>query len=123
MTESERIIGNKYKIIKKIGSGSFGRVYKGENILNNELIAIKEVSKSLLDGSEYLFEAFGKELEIMKLCETNNSVKLIEHLEDEEYHFIIMELCDSDLEVVLKEKKNGFTENEVKIILIQLNVI
>ena len=108
MTESERIIGNKYKIIKKIGSGSFGRVYKGENILNNELIAIKEVSKSLLDGSEYLFEAFGKELEIMKLCETNNSVKLIEHLEDEEYHFIIMELCDSDLEVVLKGKKKWF---------------
>ena len=123
MSESERIIGNKYKILKKIGAGSFGRVYKGENILNNELIAIKEVSKSLLDGSEYLFEAFGKELEIMKLCETKNSVKLIEHLEDDEYHYIIMELCDSDLEVVLKEKKNGFTENEVKIILIQLNVI
>ena len=123
MTESERIIGNKYKIIKKIGSGSFGRVYKGENILNNELIAIKEVSKSILEGSEYLYEAFGKELEIMKLCETKNSVKLIEHLEDEEYHFIIMELCDSDLEVVLKGKKKGFTENEVKVILIQLNVI
>ena len=83
MTENERIIGEKYKIIKKIGSGSFGRVYKAENILNKEEVAIKEITKSLLEGSDYLYEAFGKELEIMKLCESKNSVKLIEHLEDE----------------------------------------
>ena len=123
MNDYVRIIGNKYKIIKKIGSGSFGRVYKGENILNGEFIAIKEISKSLLEGSDYLYEAFGKELEIMKLCESKNSVKLIEHLEDEENHYIIMELCDSDLEIILKKREKGFSENELKIILIQLNII
>ena len=59
----------------------------------------------------------------MKLCESKNSVKLIEHLEDEENHYIIMELCDSDLEIILKKREKGFSENELKIILIQLNII
>ena len=34
-------IGQKYKLIEKIGEGSFGVVYKGITIKNNELVAIK----------------------------------------------------------------------------------
>jgi len=39
------IIGNKYKLIEKIGEGSFSKVYKGVNIRTNELVAIKVESK------------------------------------------------------------------------------
>ena len=39
--EEGTIIGRKYKIANKIGSGSFGVVYKGINIRSNELVAIK----------------------------------------------------------------------------------
>ena len=35
------LINNKYKIIEKIGSGTFGNIYKGENIRTNEKVAIK----------------------------------------------------------------------------------
>ena len=35
------LINNKYKIIEKIGEGSFGSIYKGENIRTNEFVAIK----------------------------------------------------------------------------------
>jgi len=35
------IIGRKYKILNKIGSGSFSVVYKGENIRTKEVVAIK----------------------------------------------------------------------------------
>jgi len=34
-------INNKYKILEKIGEGSFGSIYKGENIRTKELVAIK----------------------------------------------------------------------------------
>jgi serine/threonine protein kinase len=34
-----------------------------------------------------------------------------------------MELCDRDLEIILKKREKGFSENELKIILIQLNII
>jgi serine/threonine protein kinase len=40
------LINNKYKIIEKIGEGSFGSIYKGENIRTNEFVAIKIESKA-----------------------------------------------------------------------------
>ena len=116
-------IGNKYKIIKLIGSGTFGKVYKAQNIETNEFVAVKEISKERLEGDNYLKQAFFKELEVMKLIESSNSVKLIEFLETEETLNIIMELCDSDLDNILRKKEDGFTEEELKIMLIQLNVI
>jgi serine/threonine protein kinase len=35
------IINKKYKIIHKIGEGSFGCIYKGQNIRTSEFVAIK----------------------------------------------------------------------------------
>ena len=35
------LINNKYKLIEKIGSGSFGSIFKGENIRTKEKVAIK----------------------------------------------------------------------------------
>jgi len=35
------LIGNKYKLLEKIGEGAFGLIYKGENIRTKELVAIK----------------------------------------------------------------------------------
>ncbi len=41
MLTSSPIINNKYKILDKIGQGSFGFIYKGENCRTKELVAIK----------------------------------------------------------------------------------
>lgn len=38
---SEFVINDRFKVIKKIGSGSFGVVYKGVDLTNNEYVAIK----------------------------------------------------------------------------------
>lgn len=35
------VINKKYKILNKLGSGSFGSIYKGQNIRTNEYIAVK----------------------------------------------------------------------------------
>ena len=35
------ILANKYKILEQIGQGTFGKVFKGENIRTKELVAIK----------------------------------------------------------------------------------
>ena len=60
--EEGTIIGRKYKVANKIGSGSFGVVYKGVNIRSNELVAIKIESllgKSKAIVSYALQENFG----------------------------------------------------------------
>ena len=37
----EKIIGNNYKIINKLGGGSFGSVFKGYNINSKDEVIIK----------------------------------------------------------------------------------
>ena len=39
--DSNKLIANKYRIITKIGSGSFGSIFKGINVRTNEKVAIK----------------------------------------------------------------------------------
>ncbi|KAG5606221.1 hypothetical protein H5410_027713 [Solanum commersonii] len=40
----ETRVGNKYRLGRKIGSGSFGEIYLGTNIQTNEEVAIKLLS-------------------------------------------------------------------------------
>ena len=37
----EIIINKKYKIIKELGEGAFGKLYVGKNINTNEYVAVK----------------------------------------------------------------------------------
>jgi len=37
----DELIGRRYNIIRKLGSGSFGSVYKGKHYKNNNEVAIK----------------------------------------------------------------------------------
>jgi serine/threonine protein kinase len=41
MNDTNIIVGNKYKLLQQIGSGSFGSIFEGINIRTNEKVAIK----------------------------------------------------------------------------------
>lgn len=114
---------DQYNMMKEIGSGAFGKVYMVEDINNKQRYAVKRINKKSLDENEYLHQAFWKELEIMKKCECENSVKLMEHFLTTNFYNIVMELCDTDLEIVLNKRNKGFSIEEVREILIQLNSV
>jgi len=40
MNAKEFVVGTKYRLIRKIGSGSFGDIYLGINITNGEVDAL-----------------------------------------------------------------------------------
>ncbi|KAK8969290.1 Casein kinase I isoform delta-like [Platanthera guangdongensis] len=51
----EHVIGGKFKLGRKIGSGSFGELYLGVNILSGEEVAIKLVIPFSIVGIVVLF--------------------------------------------------------------------
>ena len=107
---------------KKIGSGSFGDVFLGHMRNTGEKVAVKRVKKSILKKhGNYLIEAFWKEINSMKICECENSVRLIKTMETENNYNIIMELCDSDLLNFLNKSPTPFTVDEVRETFSQLN--
>ena len=113
---------NDIEIIKKIGTGSFGEVFSAFYKKNGLKLAIKRISKKkIAKYGEYLVNAFHKELECMKKCNCDNSVRFYKQFETLNNYNIIMELCDGDLYSELNKKPDGFNTEEVKYIMLQLN--
>lgn len=82
------MIGNKYILIDKIGSGSFGYIFKGQNIRTNEHVAIKvepnDCSKKILKNEAKIYQFLGNEIGFPKIkwysVDTNNSYLVLDLL-------------------------------------------
>jgi casein kinase 1 len=48
-SSSSNVVGVHYRVGKKIGEGSFGVIFEGTNLLNNQLVAIKFVRVALVE--------------------------------------------------------------------------
>ena len=124
MEQNERLLQDRFSYnlddSNLLGSGSFGTVYRGIDRQTNTEVAIKIIPKAKL-REEYEQKALQKELEILKMCENPYSTRLIDTFDDQNYIYIIMELCDSDLGKELKQRENHFPIDLIKKILLQLN--
>ena len=86
------IIGNKYEIIEEIGSGSFGKVFKGRNIRTNETIAIKVQYKDIM-------KVLRHEAKIYKYLSDISGVPCLRNFGiDNEFNYLVLDLLDISLE-------------------------
>ena len=105
-----------------IGAGTFGEIYQGLDIHTGQKVAVKRMKKKLLyENGSFLLNAYKKEVEIMKLCECENSIKFICDFDSDNNLNIIMELCDKDLLCYLYERKTAFSIDEIRETFLQLN--
>ena len=117
----ENLLNNdRYEILKEIDSGSYGLIFLAEDRDNKNKVAIKRIDKMILKSSDYLKKALEKEIEIMLSINCENSVLLIDYFQTKNYVYIVMELCDGNLESELISRTNPFSEEEFKQILNQL---
>lgn len=108
-----------YQIGRKLGSGAFAEVKFCIHKQNKVNRAVKIISKQMLE-SEAARNQFIKEVEILKLLDHPNIIRVFEFFEDEWYFYIVMEHCSGGelFDEILKHKQ--FTEFEAARIIRQV---
>ena len=82
---------DKYEVKQKIGKGKFGLVKAGINKETKKPVAIKIMAKKNMDKSD--MELAKVEIDILKISQHPNIIKLYDVFENENYIYIIMENC------------------------------
>jgi len=109
-------IDNKYKILKKIGKGSFGLVFKVINVDMNKVFAIKIEEKKKEKESKLKNEY--KLYNLLK--EVKGIPKVIEFKESKKWNILIMEHLGMSLENLFKRCQKKFSLKTVLIIGLQI---
>ncbi|KAF5117772.1 hypothetical protein DV495_004906 [Geotrichum candidum] len=90
-------ITDRYRLIEKMGDGAFSIVYKAHDLVSNEYVAIKIVSKQQLDASE-----------------------LLDFIETDEHYFIVLELVPGGELFHQIVRLTYFSEDLARYVIIQV---
>ena len=115
---------NKYhfKIIKEIGSGAFGSVYKIQDKNDNKIYALKKIVLNKKDKED--LDSIKNEAYLLKAIDDENVIKYIDSFFYDDSFYIITEFCSNlDLKSFINEhKKENKLINEQTIWTIILNL-
>ena len=108
-----------YEMLDDLGEGIFGSVKLGVEKKTKERVAIKIIKKKKAKPSD--MELVRTEIDIMKLCHHPNVVHLLDHFENADYIFIVMEyIRGGRLTDYMKEKKFHFSEKRAAEIIYEI---
>ncbi|GMM33958.1 serine/threonine protein kinase [Saccharomycopsis crataegensis] len=88
----QTLLEHYYQYYEKLGEGAFSEVLRGKNVQSGEDVAIKIISKKKLDTSQQ--QSVFKEVTILRRLDHKNIVSFDNFLEDDNYYYIIQDLCD-----------------------------
>lgn len=117
--ENKAPLRNFYQITKKLGSGTFGKVYQVIHLPTKQLRALKVVK---VDSVNYQDDdqQFLKEIKLLSQLDHPNIIKIYEYFIDDVYYYIITELAKGgELYDQICNIKN-YSENDAAIIMKQI---
>ena len=97
-----KIILKKYRIIKRIGKGSFGSVFLGKNIQQNDYVAIKLESKNQTDT------ILERETYILYSLKGFGIPEVITYGQNMKYNILIQELLGKSIDKIFLKKIENF---------------
>ena len=109
-----------YELKEVIGKGKFGVVNLGIHKKTQQQVAVKIINKESIKTLEDK-ELVRIEIGILKLCHHPNVVRLLDHLENEDYIFIVTEYIEGGtLGQYFKKKNFNFSERQASSIMNQI---
>lgn len=86
-----RLLNERYRIIRKVGSGGMADVYEGVDILeNSRTVAIKILKQEFSDDPQYL-RRLSREAQAMVAIKNDHVVALYDMGSDGDVHYLVME--------------------------------
>ena len=114
--ENSGLPAQKYKVISKLGDGSYGTVYLAVNIITKQNIAMKKINK--VKENEIDDMEIKNEIEILKKLDHPNIVKIIEFYSTPKAYYIITDFCACG--ELYNQIKHQYTEGQLAVLFYQV---
>lgn len=106
----------RYKILKIIGDGAYGNVFKAINKQTGEIVAIKKMKRKFCSWEECMSL---REIKSLRKLTHPNIVKLKEVIRSNDELHLIFEYLDQNLYDLIKDKASYLPESTIKSIIFQ----
>ncbi|XP_057416236.1 cyclin-dependent kinase F-4-like [Lotus japonicus] len=101
----------RYKLIKEVGDGTFGSVWRAISKQNSEVVAIKKMKKKYYSWEECVNL---REVKSLRKMNHPNVVKLKEVIRECDILYLVFEYMDCNLYQLMKKREKLFSEDEVR---------
>lgn len=101
----------RYKLIKEVGDGTFGSVWRAINKQSGEVVAIKKMKKKYYSWEECVNL---REVKSLRKMNHPNIVKLKEVIRENDVLYFVFEYMECNLYQLIKDREKLFSEAEVR---------
>ncbi|GFZ08630.1 hypothetical protein Acr_20g0004380 [Actinidia rufa] len=101
----------RYKIIKEVGDGTFGSVWRAINKQAGEIVAIKKMKRKYYSWEECISL---REVKSLRKMSHPNIVKLKEVIRENDILYFVFEYMECNLYQLIKDRGKLFSETEVR---------
>ncbi|KAK7429526.1 cAMP-dependent protein kinase catalytic subunit [Neonectria magnoliae] len=119
------LLGGRYQTISPLNHGSFGMVFMAQDLVTNETVAIKCLTKTTASSdmdADFAIDEKSEELVLHSRLESHpNIVNLLDSFETESHIYIVLEYCDQgDLYEAIRNGHGPLETEHVRQFMLQL---
>ena len=118
MTKCADDLNNKYRKLEKLGEGTYGIVYKAQNLQTHEIVAIKMIKLEKEDDG--VPSTAIREISLLKNLKHPNVVELKEILFSKDKLYLVFEYLEYDLKKYMKKKGTALPAQQVQSFTFQI---
>ncbi|KAL3108396.1 hypothetical protein niasHT_015318 [Heterodera trifolii] len=114
---SAQSLGDRYRITKKVGDGTFGEVSLAIKLDTGDVVAIKRMKKKFYSWDEAMNL---REVKSLKKLNHPNIIRLREVIRENDVLYFVFEFMKENLYELMKDRDRFFPENAIRNIIYQV---